>query len=219
MSVSEQITRLQGLKNRLKTKVTALKLSETVTTLEDCIKAIEGVSDNGAIKQKLDTETTSCSVAKGYHNGEGTVSIDTEEKTIEQNGVFTPSAGKVISKVTVSVSNGDTYQEKSITPTKESQDITPDMGYTALSKVTVEPIPDDYADVTSVTAVAADVLANKIFVDSTGNEKAGEMTNNGNVIATIDGLTTTSYTIPEGYHNGSGTISLTDDIENALAAI
>ena len=37
--------------------------------------------------------------------------------------------------------------------------------------------------------------------------------------ATIDGLTATSYTIPSGRHSGYGTVSLTSDIENALAAI
>ena len=45
------------------------------------------------------------------------------------------------------------------------------------------------------------------------------MVNNGAVSATIDGLTTGSYTIPAGYHDGNGTVSLTDDIANALAAI
>ena len=45
------------------------------------------------------------------------------------------------------------------------------------------------------------------------------MVNNGAVAGTIDGLITTSYTVPAGYHNGSGTVKLTDDIETALAAI
>ena len=43
--------------------------------------------------------------------------------------------------------------------------------------------------------------------------------NNGEVIATFDGLTATRYTIPAGYHSGSGAVSLTNDIEAALAAI
>ena len=45
------------------------------------------------------------------------------------------------------------------------------------------------------------------------------MPNNGAISGTIDGLTTTSYTVPSGYHSGSGTVSLTSDIEDALAAI
>jgi len=45
------------------------------------------------------------------------------------------------------------------------------------------------------------------------------VTNNGAVAATIDGLTVTSYTVPAGYHSGAGTVSLTGDIETALATI
>ena len=44
------------------------------------------------------------------------------------------------------------------------------------------------------------------------------MANNGAVSKTMDGLTTTSVTIEAGYTSG-GTVSLTDDIETALAAI
>ena len=43
--------------------------------------------------------------------------------------------------------------------------------------------------------------------------------NQGAVDASIDGLTTMSYTILAGYHNGSGKKTLTDDIETTLAAI
>ena len=71
----------------------------------------------------------------------------------------------------------------------------------------------------STTAAAADVLANKIFVDSTGAQVPGTMANNGAVAASIDGLTVTEYTVPKGFHSGAGKVSLTNDIETALAAI
>lgn len=219
MSVSEQITRLQGLRDRLRTKLTSLGLTEAAADLEDCTTAVEGIADNGAVSKKLDTTTTSYAVPAGYHNGSGTVSIELEEKTATANGDVIPTAGKVLSKVTVNVENAPTLQEKSVTPTKSEQSVTPDEGYDGLSQVTVGAIPANFADVTNVTVSPADVLANKVFVDSTGAEKAGTMVNNGAVTATIDGLTTTSYTVPAGYHNGSGTVSLTDDIETALAAI
>lgn len=109
-------------------------------------------------------------------------------------------------------------ETKTVTPTKSAQDITPTSGK-VLSKVTVGAIPDKYQDVSGVTTTSANVLDGTYFVDSTGELKEGTMPDKGAVTATIDGLTTTSYTIPAGKHNGSGKVSLTNDIENALAAI
>ena len=109
-------------------------------------------------------------------------------------------------------------ENKTVTPTKYAQEITPTAGK-VLSKVTVGAIPDKYQDVSGVTATAAHVLDGDIFVDKNGQQVEGTMPNNGAVNATIDGLTTASYTVPSGYHNGSGTVSLTSDIEEALAAI
>ncbi len=219
MSISEQIARLQQLKERLRTKLTALKLASEENTLEECVAAVESIADNRAVSQKLDTTTASYTVPAGYHNGSGTVSVELEEKTVTANGVVTPTAGKVLSKITVNVENAPTLQEKTAVPSKEAQEIVADEGYDGLSKVSVQAIPANFADVTGVTVSAADVLTGKVFVDSTGAQKSGEMANNAAVSATINGLDTTSYVIPAGYHNGSGTVTLTDDIENALAAI
>ena len=44
------------------------------------------------------------------------------------------------------------------------------------------------------------------------------MANNGALSLTIDGVTSTSVNIPAGYTSG-GTVSLTSDIYDALAAI
>lgn len=109
-------------------------------------------------------------------------------------------------------------ETKNVTPTKTKQEIAPTSGK-VLSKVIVAPIPDKYQDVSGVTASAAHVLDGDIFVDTTGEQVEGTMPNKGGVSATIDGLSTTSYTIPAGYHNGAGKVSLTSDIVNALAAI
>jgi hypothetical protein len=142
--------------------------------------------NNGAVDKTLDVTTITYTIPKGYHSGSGKVKLVLETKTV--------------------------------TPTKSAQDVTPTAGK-VLSKVTVAPIPDKYQDVSGVTATAANVLDGSFFVDTTGALVEGTMPDKGTVNATIDGLTTTSYTIPAGKHSGSGKVSLTSDIENALAAI
>lgn len=109
-----------------------------------------------------------------------------------------------------------TLEEKSATPTKSAQTITPTSGK-VLSKVSVAAIPADYITTTDATATAADILDGETAYVG-GAKVEGTMPNNGAVSETIDGLTTTSATIPAGYTSG-GTVSLTDDIYNALAAI
>lgn len=129
------------------------------------------------------------------------------------NQEYTVPAGKHSGAGKVSV----VLETKSATPTEAAQDITPTKGK-VLGKVTVGAIPDKYKDVSGVTAGAADVLDGKFIVDATGAKIEGTMANNGAISKTIDGLTQTSAAIPAGYTSG-GTVSLTDDIENALAAI
>ena len=109
-----------------------------------------------------------------------------------------------------------TTEEKSATPTKSSQTITPTSGK-VLSKVTVAKIPDAYIITDDADAVAANILDDKTAYVN-GVKVTGTMPNNGDISKTIDGLSTTSVTIPAGYTPG-GTVSLTSDIEDALAAI
>lgn len=142
--------------------------------------------NHGAVDKTLDVTTITYTIPKGFHNGAGTVKLVLETKTV--------------------------------TPTKSAQEITPSAGK-VLSKVTVDAIPDKYQDVSGVTTLPENVLDGNYYVDKTGAVVEGTMPDKGAVNATIDGLTTTSYTIPAGKHNGSGKVSLSDDIENALAAI
>lgn len=220
MSISTQITRLQTIRNAIREALISWGvITNSAADFEDCQTAIESIKNRGEIAVTLDTATKSKTIDSGYYKG-GSVSIVTQEKTATANGDITPDAGKVLSKVTVNViSEAPILQEKSVTPTKSSQEITKDEGYDGLSKVTVGAIPAAYQDVTRVTAEARDVLANKVFVDSTGATVPGTMQNNGTVEAKINGLTVTSYTVPGGYHSGDGTVSLTNDIETALAAL
>ena len=129
------------------------------------------------------------------------------------NQEYTVPAGKHSGTGKVSVA----LETKSATPAEAAQDITPTKGK-VLGKVTVGAIPDKYKDVSGVTAGAADVLDGKFIVLADGSKVEGTMANNGAIAKTIDGLTQTRADIPEGYTSG-GTVSLTDAIETALAAI
>lgn len=181
MSISTEISRIQANKNTIRAKLVELGMATNTDNLDKLAAAIEAIVNQGAVSitvQEGDTYT----IPAGYHNGSGTVS---------------------------GVAGGGNYtlQEKNVTPTKKQQSIAPDSGYYGLSAVTVAPIPDAYQDVTSVTAVAGDVLTGKIIVTADGVVTTGTMPNNGNVAKTLD-ATTVTYTIPKGYHGGTGTVKI-----------
>lgn len=218
MSIASEITRIQGLRDDLRTKLVGMNLASSGDDLEACVTAVEGIADNGAVSSNISAVAQQYTIPAGYHNGQGKVQIAAAEqaKIIESN---IKSGVTILGVIGSYAGEGVNLQEKTVTPTKQSQNIVADEGYDGLSAVTVNPIPSNYADVSGVTATAADVLANKVFVTAAGQETAGTMVNNGAAAGTIDGMTATSYTIPAGYHNGSGTVTLTDSVENALAAI
>ena len=192
MSIATELTRLQTNRNTIRAKLVELGVAQSADTLDKLATAVERIENQGAVSatvQEGDTYT----IPKGYHNGSGTVS---------------------------GVTGGGNYnlQSKTVTPTKLQQNVTPDSGYYGLSDVTVEPIPETYQDVSAVTAEEKDVLAGKIFVNSEGVTKTGTMVNNGDVSSAFNPLSTDSVSIPAGYTSG-GSISLTSDLEQALAAI
>lgn len=189
MSTSTEITRLQTARNTIRTKLVALGLAQSTDKLDDLADAIDDIANNGAIDATVQ-EGETYTIPAGYHNGSGTVS---------------------------GVAGGGNYdlQSKTVTPTTSQQTVSPDQGKYGLSSVTVNAIPSNYKDVSPVTAGAGDVLATKVIVDSTGTV-AGTMPNNGAVSKTLDATTDNqSYTVPAGYHNGSGAVAITLEEKSA----
>lgn len=188
MSTATEISRLSLARNTIRDKLIEFGLAESTDKLDVLATEIDGIAYRGAVSatvQEGDTYT----IPAGYHNGSGTVQ---------------------------GVAGGGNYtlQSKTITPTKSQQSVTPDNGYYGLSGVTVAAIPEAYQNVSAVTATASDVLSPKVIVDATGATITGTMPNNGAVSQTLT-ATTTSYTVPAGYHNGSGTVSIVTETKTA----
>lgn len=189
--VATEIARIQTDRNTIRTKLVDLGLATSTASLDACATAIEGIENRGAVSATV-TEGASYTIPKGYHNGSGTVS---------------------------GVSGGGNYtlQAKSITPTKKEQNVVSDDGYYGLSAVTVAAIPEVYQDVSSTTAAAGNVLAGKVFVTADGTVTTGTMVNNGAISKTLT-PSDTSYTVPAGYHSGSGKVQIVTETKSITPA-
>ena len=187
-------------------------------------KVLSSVTVNAIPAQYVDTSDATATAAQILDGATAYVDGELVEGTMPNNGAVTETLDTTTTSYTVPAGYHSgtgkvsvSLETKSATPTKSPQTISPSTGK-LLSSVSVAAIPDAYQDVTGVTAVAADVLTGKVIVSATGKEITGSMANNGAISGTIDGLTTTSYSVPAGYTSG-GSVSLTSAIEEALAAI
>lgn len=117
------------------------------------------MANNGAVAGVISTVAGAYSVPAGYHDGSGTVAIDsTEQSKIIAGNI---KEGVTILGVTGTHSGAEsvTVQAKSATPATSQQVIVPDSGYDYLSQVTVAAIPyaetDNAAGGKTVTIGAA----------------------------------------------------------------
>ena len=187
-SATDEITRLSDARDQIRATLVTWGKAEGIEKLDALASTIEAIKNNGAVSATVQ-EGQTYTIPEGYHNGSGTVS---------------------------GVAGGGNYelQSKTVTPTKQQQSITPDGGYYGLSDVTVAAIPANYQDISATTATAPDVLANKVFTGADGQTRTGTMANNGAVTQVIS-VDSPSYTIPTGYHNGEGAVSIDPETKTA----
>ena len=142
--------------------------------------------------------------------------IQTETKTVTENGTVTPTTGKYLTSVIVNVPTGATIsnQDKTVTPSTSQQSITADSGYTGLGTVTVNAISTQTKSVspsTSVQEVTPDsgkyltkVTVAAMTTMTLPTAASASATSGYTRKATISRSTSTQYiNIPPGY-NASG---------------
>lgn len=182
VTIEQKLLDKQNSRNIIRAKLVELGLAESSAKLDALATIIDGIVNRGAVSVQLQ-EGQTYTIPAGYHNGGGTVS---------------------------GVAGGGNYllePTKTVNPTKSVQNVTPSDGFYGLEGVTINAIPEIYQDVSSVTATAEDVLATKVIVTKDGSIIAGTMVNNGAVTKVLD-ATTITYTIPKGFHSGTGTVSI-----------
>lgn len=193
MSIETELARILSAANTLKTKGKTLGIiteeeSQTIK-IDGISEKFDSIENRGNVSAEV-KEGETYTIPEGYHNGLGTVT---------------------------GVTGGGNYklQSKTATPTKKQQRITPDSGNYGLSDVTIQPIPQNYQDVTAVTVTAEDILATKIAVGKDGSIITGTMANNGSVTQKLT-KDESSYSIPKGYHDGTGSVSVSLETKDII---
>ena len=99
------------------------------------------MKNNGAVKGTIKTLTESYTIAQGYHDGSGSVTIDSTEqaklvaKNIREGITILGVKGTMLG------SEGMKPQLKTVIPSNLQQTVLPDSTYNCLSQVVVEKIP------------------------------------------------------------------------------
>lgn len=186
MSIASEIKRITEARNAIATHLNSSWRITGVSTLEQIKNTITGIYGGEDITIKVGT--SSVSIPKGYYNGNQKIEVQ-------------DSGGGTFELTSLTVSSLTTYEQNFL-----PGEVAP--GADGFSSVTIPPVSSYLTD--KVTATAANVLSGKNFVDKDGNQIGGAMKNNGSVTEVLLNRSggSKSYTIPEGYHDGTGTVSI-----------
>jgi hypothetical protein len=193
LTIQSQLTRIASARNQIRLKLGTGGFNLLTDTeiqsakIERLAEVLEGVVVHPALDVELDPDKLTYQLPAGYYPG-GVVSVD---MTFDGEGD----------------ANFSLYTPADVVPTKNQQIVELPEGYYGFKSVTVEPIPAAYQDVTGVTAEQAQVLTGAYYVNSIGELKEGTMTNNGAVTSVVS-VATPEFTIPQGYHDGTGKVSI-----------
>ena len=118
---------------------TASTILNTKTAYVNGVKVTGDMPNRGAVTGSISDKTVPYAIQNGYHDGSGTVGIDSVEaaKIIPNN---IKDGVQILGVTGTYTGEGGTSQAKTATPYTTSQVILPDSGYDYLSQVTVNAI-------------------------------------------------------------------------------
>ena len=102
--------------------------------------------NNGAQMGSINAKTQEVTIAQGYHDGSGKVSISADEQAKLVPSNIREGITILGIEGTMSGSESVVAQARTVTPKFTQQVISPEDGYTHLSQVTVQPITVSYSD-------------------------------------------------------------------------
>lgn len=186
------------------------------------------MTNHGAVGATLNHTTKSYAIGKGYHNGSGSVTLGSNSSApnVTTNGTVATydDNGNYYDSIVVNVPVGSTInlqKNKSISPTGNtfatgsSYNVLPDANYQGMGQVTIDTSNLYFCN---TDLVATSELANLVvqgtefYIHEDTNDNRiikhgiGTMPNNQNVTGQITeqgGV----YTIPKGYHDGTGIVT------------
>ena len=136
----------------------AAEILDGKTAYKNGSKLTGTMPNRGAVSGTILTVAGTYTVPQGYHDGSGSVAIDSTEQAKIIAGNIKDGV-QILGVTGTYTGEGVTAQAKVTTPTTAQQIITPDAGYDYLSQVTVNAIPytetDNPAGGKTVTIAAA----------------------------------------------------------------
>lgn len=119
----------------------ASEILNTKTAYVNGSKVTGSMPNRGSVSGSIATKTGTYTIPQGYHDGSGSVGIDSTEQTklvpanIRQGITVLGIQGEMTGTEDVNA------ESKTVTPSASSQTVTPGSGYNYLSQVTVNAIP------------------------------------------------------------------------------
>lgn len=166
----------------------------TVEPVTDSGEGVPDVDVSGVTATAADVLTGKTIVDAEGNKVDGTMpnrgAIGTKKLTPDAGGYYNIQKGYYESGVLMVQS-----REISVVPSKSLRNFNGVTERTYYDKVYVDPIPDQYQDVSNVTATADDVRSGKIFVDAEGNEVEGALSG---TIADVSDVTANAEDVLEG---------------------